>query len=126
MSLQSKYQAVLDLGQKLGVQNGYVEEQSGLLKMGGLVRNQLEKDLLWDKIKQVGGENPQDLQADIKVETTDYYGAYTVQSGDTLGKISKMFLGAANRYMDIFNINRDQLNNPDLIQIGQVLKIPFK
>jgi len=81
---------------------------------------------LWDKIKQVGGENPQDLQADIKVETTDYYGAYTVQSGDTLGKISKMFLGAANRYMDIFNINRDQLNNPDLIQIGQVLKIPFK
>jgi len=126
MSLQNKYQPVLDLGLKLGVKDGYVNEEGGKLKIGAVAKTQMEKDLLWDKIKEAGGENPQDLEADIKVENTEYYGVYTVQSGDTLGKISRNFLGKAGRYMDIFNMNTDQLSNPDLIKVGQELKIPFK
>ena len=51
---------------------------------------------------------------------------YTVQKGDTLSKISKEFYGDANQYMKIFEANRDQLKDPDKIQIGQVLKIPGK
>lgn len=126
MSLQNKYQPVLDLGMKLGVKDGYANEEGGKFKIGGVAKTQMEKDLLWDKIKETGGENPQDLEADIKVENTEYYGVYTVQSGDTLGKISRNFLGKAGRYMDIFNMNTDQLSNPDLIKVGQELKIPFK
>lgn len=49
---------------------------------------------------------------------------YTVVSGDTLSKISKHFYGSANHWNDIFQANRDQLSNPDLIKPGQVLKIP--
>lgn len=49
---------------------------------------------------------------------------YTVQKGDTLSAISKQFYGNANLYMKIFEANRDQLKDPDKIQIGQVLKIP--
>jgi nucleoid-associated protein YgaU len=49
---------------------------------------------------------------------------YTVQAGDTLGSIAKRLLGNANDYMEIFNANRDQLTNPDMIKPGQVLKIP--
>jgi nucleoid-associated protein YgaU len=49
---------------------------------------------------------------------------YTVKSGDTLGEIAKRELGSANKYMDIFNANRDQLSDPDKIKPGQVLKIP--
>jgi len=48
----------------------------------------------------------------------------TVKAGDTLSKIAKEHLGNANAYMKIFEANRDQLSNPDLIKPGQVLRIP--
>jgi nucleoid-associated protein YgaU len=49
---------------------------------------------------------------------------YTVNKGDTLSKIAKEFYGSANRWHEIFDANRDQISNPDLIKPGQVLKIP--
>ena len=49
---------------------------------------------------------------------------YTVNKGDTLSKIAKEFYGSANRWHEIYDANRDQLSNPDLIKPGQVLKIP--
>lgn len=49
---------------------------------------------------------------------------YTVAKGDSLSKIAKKVLGNANRWREIFDANRDQIDNPDLIQPGQVLKIP--
>lgn len=49
---------------------------------------------------------------------------YTVQSGDTLSKIAKEQLGDASKYMAIFEANRDQLSDPDKIQVGQELIIP--
>lgn len=49
---------------------------------------------------------------------------YTVSKGDTLSKIAKQFYGNANRWHEIFDANRDQISNPDLIRPGQVLKIP--
>ena len=38
--------------------------------------------------------------------------------------IAKEQLGSANAYMKIFEVNRDQLSDPDKIKPGQVLKIP--
>ncbi|ANB19430.1 LysM peptidoglycan-binding domain-containing protein [Dokdonella koreensis] len=49
---------------------------------------------------------------------------YTVVKGDTLSKIAKKFYGNANRWRAIFEANRDQISNPDLIKPGQVLTIP--
>jgi nucleoid-associated protein YgaU len=49
---------------------------------------------------------------------------YEVKSGDNLSKISKQFYGDPNEYMRIFYANRDKLNDPDKIQIGQKLVIP--
>lgn len=49
---------------------------------------------------------------------------HTVVSGDTLSKIAQKVYGDANRWRDLFEANRDQLDNPDLIKPGQVLKIP--
>jgi nucleoid-associated protein YgaU len=50
--------------------------------------------------------------------------SYTVVAGDTLSKIAKKFFGSANRWHEIFDANRDQISNPDMIRVGQVLKIP--
>ena len=126
MSLQAKYQSVLNLGEELGTQNGSVAEQDGKLVVTGTVHTQYEKNLLWDKIKEVGGDAPSDLIADIKVETNDYYAIYTVQSGDTLGKIAKHFYEDPKKYTQIFAANTDILEHPDKIEVGQILKIPFE
>ncbi|MCB0586890.1 MAG: LysM peptidoglycan-binding domain-containing protein [Phaeodactylibacter sp.] len=125
MSLQDKYREVLNLGEELGVKDGYVKEEDGFLKIGGTTKTQYEKNILWDKIKEIGGEKPADLKADIRVEDKENYHVHTVKSGDTLSGISKKYYGKAGNYMHIFNANRDQLDNPDLIKPGQALKIPF-
>ncbi len=49
---------------------------------------------------------------------------YTVQKGDNLSKIAKSQLGDANAWKQIFEANRDVLDDPDKIFPGQVLKIP--
>jgi nucleoid-associated protein YgaU len=49
---------------------------------------------------------------------------YTVVAGDSLSKISKKIYGEAGRWKEIWEANKDQIKNPDLIHPGQVLKIP--
>jgi nucleoid-associated protein YgaU len=50
--------------------------------------------------------------------------SYTVQSGDTLSHIAKAHYGKPSKWHAIFDANRDQLQDPDKIFPGQVLKIP--
>ncbi len=52
------------------------------------------------------------------------YRTYTVQPGDTLGKISIRFYGTSRRYMDIYNANRDVLSTPGSLKVGQRLRVP--
>lgn len=125
MSLQNKYKEVLDMGLEYKTMDGYVEEMDGVLKIGGTVETQYLKNRLWDKIKEIGGENPSDLVADIKVANTDYFHKHTVASGESLSKISKHYYGDVMKYMHIFNANTDILKNPDMIHPGQELTIPF-
>jgi hypothetical protein len=124
MSVQQKYQSVLSLGEKLAVRNGKVEETDGVLHMWGLVNDGYEKDQLWDAIKAIGGANPTDIVADIQVENTGYYTKYTVKSGDSLSKIAKHFYDDLHKYKQIFDANRDILDDEDKIEVGQVLTIP--
>ncbi|MFZ1292145.1 MAG: LysM peptidoglycan-binding domain-containing protein [Melioribacteraceae bacterium] len=125
MALTMKYGPVLDLCNKLNMKDAKVEEALGSLKVSGTVHTQYEKNTIWDKIKEVGGQSPTDLKADIKVEAKDYYHIHKVVSGDSLSKMAKVYFDEANKYMKIFEANKDQLKNPDLIKVGQELKIPF-
>jgi len=49
---------------------------------------------------------------------------YTVVSGDSLSKIAKHYYGDANKWHQIYEANRDQIKNPDLIHPGQKFRIP--
>ena len=49
---------------------------------------------------------------------------YTVQKGDTLSHIAQKHYGKASKWHAIFDANRDQLDDPDKIFPGQVLKLP--
>lgn len=49
---------------------------------------------------------------------------YVVKRGDCLWNIAKRHLGQGSRYMEIYNLNRDKIKNPNLIYPGQVLTLP--
>lgn len=127
MSLQSKYKPVLDLGVEFEMTDSYVKEEDGKLKIGGTTKTQYEKNVIWDKIKELNGGNmPTDLSADIKVDVTDYYHKHTVEKGESLSKIAKHYYKDPMKYMLIFNANTDVLKDPDMIHPGDVLTIPFE
>lgn len=52
---------------------------------------------------------------------------YTVKAGDYLVKIAQNLLGDGRRWREIYNLNKGLIgNNPNLLSVGQVLKIPKK
>ena len=124
MSAKAKYQAVLELGQQLGIKNGNVSEEGGVLTIKGEANTPYEKNLIWNKIKQVGGENASDVKANISVSDDSVYHRHTVSSGESLSKIAKQYYGDAMKYNTIFEANTNILKNPDVIQPDQVLAIP--
>ncbi|QTD37497.1 LysM peptidoglycan-binding domain-containing protein [Polaribacter batillariae] len=122
--MRAKYQSVLDLGEQLNIKDGDVKEENGQLKVWGTAKTPYEKNLIWDEIKKVGGENPTDIVADIKVEDDSVFARHTVEKGETLGKIAKQYYGNASKYTEIFKANGNILKNPDVIHPGQELVIP--
>ena len=114
--------------------HGTTEERDGKLYFNGTVATEAEKNQIWDAIKTIPTWQ-KDVVADIRVTggpakastaaaSAPSSKSYTVKAGDTLSRIAKDHLGNANEYMKIFNLNKDQLTDPDLIKPGQVLRIP--
>ena len=79
---------------------------------------------LWDKIKEIGGQSPSDIKANITVADESVYARHTVKSGESLSKIAKHYYGDPMKYKQIFEANTNILKNPDLIHPDQVLVIP--
>jgi nucleoid-associated protein YgaU len=115
--------------------HGTTEERSGKLYWNGTVASEAEKNQIWDAIKTIPTWQ-QDIVADIRVTGSNGGShapaaaasaapkTYTVKAGDTLSAIAKAHLGNANAYMKIFELNKDQLSDPDKIRPGQVLRLP--
>ena len=110
--------------------HGNAEEREGKLHFKGTVATENEKNEIWMAIKTIPTWQ-KDVVADIQV--TGGAGAsaaaaapktYTVKAGDTLSAIAKDQLGNANSYMKIFELNKDQLTDPNKIKPGQVLRMP--
>lgn len=49
---------------------------------------------------------------------------HRISDGDTLRKLATAYLGDSDRYLEIFELNRSTLSSPDLLPIGEALKIP--
>jgi nucleoid-associated protein YgaU len=132
MDLRGKYDYAIQTAKKVGFQ-GAATQEGDKLHFKGTVGSEDEKNQIWNALKTIPDWR-NDIIADINVVATAQPvgtsgtggGArtYTVKAGDTLSKIAKEHLGDANGYMKIFNANTDQLQDPDKIKPGQVLKIP--
>ena len=139
MSLKGMYAYALKVSQ--GKFHGTTEERDGKLVFKGSVASEADKNEIWDAIKTIPTWR-NDVAADIQVTGGGAANAgtassspaptpaggggktYTVKSGDTLSQIAKEHLGSANAYMKIFDLNKDQLTDPDKIKPGQVLRLP--
>lgn len=134
--MKQKYATVLSTIQQQQVRLSHIHIQDSKFFLQGVAPSEGAKNKVWDQIKLVNPNWSQELVADITVDpsaqpTASQSGSqpsagrtYTVQSGDTLSKISQRFYGNANEYMKIFEANRDVLSDPNKISAGQMLKIP--
>ena len=107
---------------------GNAEERDGKLHFKGTVATEAQKNEIWTAIKTIPTWQ-KDIVADIQVTGGPAAApaaakTYTVQAGDTLSHIAKEHLGSAGAYMKIFELNKDQLTDPDKIKPGQVLRLP--
>jgi LysM repeat protein len=133
--LKNKYQTVLTTADNERIQFQNLHVQDNKLYIKAIAPSDEAKNKFWDQIKLVN-PNADDITADLSVDTSRAIGAaagggqgsggetYEVKSGDNLSKISKQFYGDPNEYMRIFYANRDQLKDPDKINVGQKLVIP--
>ncbi len=132
-TLKSKYQTVLNTADQQHIQFENLHVQDDKLFIKGVAPSEDAKNKFWDQIKLVSPDQG-DINANISVDESRAQGAavggggggetYTVKSGDTLSKISKQFYGDSDDYMRIFYANRETLNDPNKIQVGQQLNIP--
>ena len=125
MALMEEYADLFALANQVGLKNPEVNEEGGKLTISGHTEYQLDANRLWDNIKTHAGWE-HEIIATIQAQRSDVFGVHAVVAGDTLSKIAKASLGDANRYMEIFNANTDTLSNPDMIKVGQTLKLPAR
>ena len=131
MSVTEKYQSLIDMANQLGVSSLDVRESDGVLKIDGVAGSAHAKQQLWDEYGRLDPDyRSGDLVMNISAPETDADSGsssssggstYTVQSGDTLSKIGSHH-GVS--WQKIFEANRDKLDDPDKIQVGQELTIP--
>lgn len=76
------------------------------------------KSLNEDKKVLSTGNNSRTSEKKITATT------YTVKKGDTLSAIARKFYGNANQYQKLATHNN--IKNPNIIRIGQIIKIPDK
>ena len=116
--LKSKYNAVLEKGNDVGLNVQNVNMEGDKLLIRGVVPSEYAKNQLWEVIKGID-PNVSDAIIDVNVQSGL---TYTVVSGDTLSKIAKRFYGDANHYHQIAAASG--IDNPDKINVGQVVTLP--
>ena len=124
MALKDKYKELIDAAMAQGINDLQVREQDGVLYIDGTAPGESVKQSLWDTYEKL---NPDFRDSDLIMNLTVAGGGvetYTVKSGDNLSKIAKKYPGLS--WKDIYEANKDQIKDPDLIQPGWKLKIPSK
>jgi nucleoid-associated protein YgaU len=125
MSVQEKYQSLLELANANGTTYELSEGNEGTLVVTGTAPSAEAKQALWDEYERLDPDfKGNDLI--LNISTGDAAGGgmhtYTVESGDNLTKIGKKY---GIQWKSIWDHNRDILDDPDKIYPGQELKIPM-
>jgi len=121
--LKQKYAPVIATIQEFapyGAKLDAVDLAGEQLHLKGEVPSQVVANRVWDAIKQCDSTYS-DLKHEIAT-TGPAEQKYTIQAGDNLSKVSKLFYGTPNKYPEIAKANG--MDNPDRIQPGQEITLP--
>ncbi|HEY0608570.1 MAG TPA: LysM peptidoglycan-binding domain-containing protein [Chitinophaga sp.] len=123
-ALTDKYKALIDQANTAGLSNLQITEQDNVLYITGAAPSEEVKQKLWDTYEKL---DPEFRAADARLDISVAGGGggeqiYEVKSGDSLSKIAKNYPGLT--WQKIYEANKDQIKDPNLIQPGQKLKIP--
>ncbi len=127
MALTDKYQSLVDLANQLGISSLNTREENGVMYVDGVAGSAEAKQQLWDEYGRIDPDyRSGDLVMNVSAPEGSSSGSgsgssYTVQSGDTLSKIGSHY---GISWQKIFEANRDKLDDPDKINVGQELTIP--
>jgi len=107
-----------------GIDNLSVEYQNGFVTLSGDSNDAeaVEKAILMAGNVEGVGKVVTDIDVPVESDQMDYY---VIESGDTLSKLSKKYYGDAMQYDKIFQANREVIQDPDLIFVGQKIRIPL-
>jgi nucleoid-associated protein YgaU len=132
-SLKGKYQSVLNMIEQRQVRLENLHVENDKLFVKGIAPSEQVKAAIWEQVKLVD-PGYSDLTLDLQAASSSSAAAgtttsstaetYTVKAGDSLSKIAQRYYGDAKAFTRIFEANRDVLNDPNMIQPGQQLKIP--
>ena len=67
---------------------------------------------------------PETGSSSDEVDNSPQIRVRVVVDGDSLRSLAKRYLGSSDRYLEIYEANRDVLKSPELLEIGMRLKIP--
>lgn len=129
MATRDKYQSLIDLANQSGVGGIQVTEDGDVLHISGTAPSEEVKQKLWDEYNRIDPDmRSGDLVMSLEVGGGGGGGGggeetYEVKSGDSLSKIGHHY-GVS--WQDIFEANKDTLDDPDKIFPGQKLRIPRK
>ncbi|HEY0065879.1 MAG TPA: LysM peptidoglycan-binding domain-containing protein [Flavisolibacter sp.] len=125
-SLRNKYQELIDAAELKGVTNMQVRQQGSVMYIDGTAPSARVKQELWEIYGRI---DPNYRAGDLVLNINSFETVeesleeYEVVSGDNLSKIA----GKYNlTWRDIYEANKDKIQDPDLIQPGWKLKIPKK
>ncbi len=107
-----------------GVKDLKVSYEDGVVSLSGEAETPeaLEKAVLMaGNVKGVGEVKAEQLKAPPQEAAVDFY---VIEKGDTLWALAKRFYGDGNAYPHIFEANREVIKDPDLIFVGQKIRIP--
>ena len=125
MAIRDKYNEVINLAETNGITDLKINEQNNVLYLSGTTSSEEVKQKIWSAYQRIDPDmRSGDLVLDIAVTANPNQQTYTVKSGDSLSKIAGNYQGIT--WQEIFQANKDQISDPDLIHPGQVLKIPVK
>jgi nucleoid-associated protein YgaU len=108
-----------------GIRNLAVNVQDGVVMLSGEAESAdaAEKAaLMAGNIQGIKEVRIDGLSAPAATQRVEFY---EIVSGDTLSAIAKRYYGKASEYPRIFEANREVIKNPDLIYVGQKIRIPL-